>query len=147
MDKSYTPVFQDITIIPRYIMKKIAGKIPALSYSRKKFFVVGEEPIDILYKHMLWNFKNTSKRELCVFNEKQLSIETSKSDNDNIGNFNFKQINENVDFKNRKELVKINKHRIERKKYKIEMNHIKDLLSLYKPLSSSVDYLSKEDFK
>lgn len=144
--KKFMPQYHDAKITSHYILKKVAGKIPSPNLNTKRFFVVGEKAIDILYKHMLWQFKNTFNKILCDFNEKLLKIESSKYDSHFKDSFNFMPIPDNVNFRFSDGIIKIKSNDKEKRKtYRIRVNHIKDLLAALAK-SKVTGYTNTQDY-
>ena len=122
-------------------MKKIAIKLPSPKLGRSRFYVIPEKVSDVLYKHLLWQFSNASGPTFCEYNENILRNDTSNFADEFNVNYKFKPICGEEEFLSHEDItLKLNKAII-RQKYKIQNNHIKDLLALAKAQAAKVSSL------
>ena len=118
-------------IVSKYILKKLATKLPSPKLNRSRFYVIPEKASDVLYKHLLWLFSNSSGPTLCEYNDKISQNYYDQNDSFNV-NYEFTPICGELEFKNHDDLtLKLNKSFV-RKVYTIKNNHIRDLLALAK---------------
>ena len=128
-------------LISRYILKKIAAKPPFPKLSRGKFFVIPEKAIDILFKHLLWEFSDATGPTLCEFNSNIPPINNeTRIDNFDI-KYKFIPIPTNVEFRPHEDITLRLSRVFIRKPYRIQNNHIKDLLALAKAQSAKATEL------
>ena len=119
--------------------------MPSPKLGRSKFFVIPEKTSDVLYKHLLWQFSNASGPTFCEYNENILKNDTLNYTNQFNVNYKFKPICSEVEFLSHDDItLKLNKAFI-RQKYKIQNNHIKDLLALAKAQAAKVSTLIKPE--
>ena len=143
--KPFEQHFKEPKLVSKYILKKIAIKLPSPKLGRSKFFVIPEKTSDVLYKHLLWQFSNASGPTFCEYNENILKNDTLNYTNQFNVNYKFKPICSEVEFLSHDDItLKLNKAFI-RQKYKIQNNHIKDLLALAKAQAAKVSTLIKPE--
>ena len=132
VQKPFEQKYIEPKIISKYILKKLAGKLPNPKIGRSKFFVIPEKPDEILYKHLLWQFSNESGPILCEYKNTDLKNETLNVNNSFDTNYKFKPLLGEIEFKLHEDItLRLNKV-FTRDKYKIRNNHVKDLLALAK---------------
>ena len=108
---------------------------------RGKFFVIPEKASDILYKHLLWQFSREAGPALCEFNSTIPSNNKDISINTFDVKYKFIPIPANVEFLIHEDITLRLSRVFIRKPYRIQNNHIKDLLALAKAQSAKASEL------
>ncbi len=141
IQKEYEQKYREPKLITKYILKKLANKLPTPKLGRSKFFVIPEKVDDILYKHLLWQFSSASGPKLCEYNDNILKEDTLNSLHSFDVNYELKPLLGNVEFLHHEDItLRLNKKFI-RGKYRIQNNHIKDLLALAKAQATKASLL------
>ena len=136
--KTFEQEYLSPKLVSRYILKKLAGKPPTPKLGRGKFFVIPEKASDILYKHLLWQSSRDAGPVLCEFNSKvQNDGKTVTVDNFDV-KYKFIPIPASVEFRLHEDITLRLSRVFLRKPYRIQNNHIKDLLALAKAQSAKV---------
>lgn len=141
--KDCTLEYIEPKLVRKYILNKLAVKLPVPRFGPCLFYVEPEKPSDTLYKHLLWQvsnsvnpikleFKNKSEK-IRLFTRAMVSTLPYESD--------IKL--ENIEFIIHDDVTKKFNRSLPRKAYIVKTNYLKDLLALAKAQSSS---LAKELF-
>ena len=128
-------------LVSRYILKKLAGKPPTPKLGRGKFFVIPEKASDILYKHLIWQSSREAGPVLCEFNSKIENDSKTISVNNFDVKYKFIPIPASVEFLPHEDVTLRLSRVFLRKPYRIQNNHIKDLLALAKAQSAKASEL------
>ncbi len=128
-------------LVSRYILKKLAGKLPTPQLGRGKFFVIPEKASEILYKHLLWENSEAAGPALCEYNTKVPKDGKTITVNNFDVKYKFIPIPTSVEFRLHEDITLRLSRVFLRKPYRIQNNHIKDLLALAKAQSAKVSEL------
>ncbi len=122
-------------LCPRYILQKVAIKVPKPKLGRTEFFIVPETPSEALYKHLLWQYSNASGPTECEYNEKLKRVESnSRFDEFNVL-YDYTPTPVTIEFLVHDDITKKLNRFIPRRPYKIKTNYLADLLALAKEKS------------
>ena len=106
-----------------------------------KFFVIPEKASDILYKHLLWQSSREAGPVLCEYNSKVPNDVKNITINNFDVKYKFIPIPTSVEFRIHEDItLRLNRVFL-RKPYRIQNNHIKDLLALARAQSAKVSEL------
>ena len=141
IQKPFEQEYLSPKLISRYILKKLAGKLPTPKLGRGKFFVIPEKASDILYKHLIWQFSREAGPALCEFNTTITNNNKDVSINSFDVKYKFIPIPTNVEFLPHEDITLRLSRVFLRKPYRIQNNHIKDLLALAKAQSAKASEL------